>query len=152
MNSYWPQPNTPRALRSLCCLSRAQFLLCLSRFAYAKRKPAKQWHHQDQTSRPDCHIEIDGKPEGTTAIDWRSWNRNPGVHKLSFFFQTANVGRARSLSTRDASNVWLLIIDRVYPQPCLLALTRLTSLLLLLSTKVRSSLTQLMLLTVGPRR
>jgi len=49
---------------------------------YAKRKPAKHGIIKIQTSPAGLPIEIDGKPEGTTAIDWRSWNRNPGVHTV----------------------------------------------------------------------
>lgn len=49
---------------------------------YAKRKPAKHGVIKIQTSPPGLPIEIDGKPEGTTTSDWRSWDRNPGVHTV----------------------------------------------------------------------
>lgn len=50
--------------------------------AYAKRKPAKHGIIKIQTTPAGLPIEIDGKPEGTTTVDWRSWNRNPGVHTV----------------------------------------------------------------------
>ncbi len=46
---------------------------------YAKRKPAKHGIIKIQTTPAGLPIEIDGKPEGTTTVDWRSWNRTPGV-------------------------------------------------------------------------
>ncbi|HET6669847.1 MAG TPA: hypothetical protein VFH15_06405 [Pyrinomonadaceae bacterium] len=51
--------------------------------AYAKkRKPAKHGIIKIQTSPAGLPIEVDGKPEGTTTIDWRSWDRAPGVHTV----------------------------------------------------------------------
>jgi hypothetical protein len=51
--------------------------------AYAKkRKPAKYGIIKIQTSPAGLPIEIDGKPDGTTTIDWRSWERTPGVHTV----------------------------------------------------------------------
>lgn len=50
--------------------------------AYAKRKPAKHGIIKIQTTPAGLPIEIDGKPEGTTTVDWRSWDRKPGVHTV----------------------------------------------------------------------
>jgi hypothetical protein len=51
--------------------------------AYAKkRKPAKHGIIKIQTSPAGLPIEVDGKPEGTTTVDWRSWERAPGVHTV----------------------------------------------------------------------
>ena len=50
--------------------------------AYAKRKPAKYGVIKIQTSPAGLPIEIDGKSEGTTTTEWRSWNREPGMHSV----------------------------------------------------------------------
>lgn len=51
--------------------------------AYAKkRKPAKYGVIKIQTSPGGLPIELDGKAEGTTTTDWRSWNRDPGLHTV----------------------------------------------------------------------
>jgi hypothetical protein len=51
--------------------------------AYAKkRKPAQHGIIKIQTSPAGLPIEIDGKPEGTTTAEWRSWNRDPGMHSV----------------------------------------------------------------------
>jgi hypothetical protein len=50
--------------------------------ASAKRKPAKHGIIKIQTTPAGLPIEIDGKPEGTTTVDWRSWDRKPGVHTV----------------------------------------------------------------------
>ena len=48
----------------------------------AKRKPAKHGVIKIQTSPAGLPIEIDGKPEGTTTTEWRSWNREAGMHSV----------------------------------------------------------------------
>lgn len=48
----------------------------------AKRKPAKHGVIKIQTSPAGLPIELDGKPEGTTTGEWRSWDRVPGVHTV----------------------------------------------------------------------
>ena len=54
-----------------------------SSIAYAKkRKPAQHGIIKIQTSPAGLPIEIDGKPEGATAVEWRSWDRMPGVHTV----------------------------------------------------------------------
>ena len=50
--------------------------------AYAKRKPAKYGVIKIQTSPGGLPIEVDGKAEGTTTTDWRSWNKEPGLHTV----------------------------------------------------------------------
>lgn len=50
--------------------------------AYAKRKPAKYGVIKIQTSPGGLPIEVDGKTEGTTNTDWRSWNKEPGLHTV----------------------------------------------------------------------
>lgn len=73
--------------------TRAKFafaaLLALAfSFAYpsstvdAKRKPAKHGVIKIQTSPAGLPIEIDGKSEGVTTTEWRSWNREPGMHSV----------------------------------------------------------------------
>lgn len=47
-----------------------------------KRKPAKYGVIKIQTSPAGLPIELDGKPEGTTTTEWRSWNREPGIHSI----------------------------------------------------------------------
>jgi hypothetical protein len=49
---------------------------------YAKRKPAKYGVIKIQTSPGGLPIEVDGKPEGATTTDWRSWNKEPGLHTV----------------------------------------------------------------------
>ncbi len=51
--------------------------------AYAKKKkPANYGTIKVQTSPAGFPIELDGKPEGETTADWRSWDRDPGVHTV----------------------------------------------------------------------
>lgn len=51
--------------------------------AYAKkRKAAKHGVIKIQTSPAGLPIELDGKAEGTTTTDWRSWDRDPGLHTV----------------------------------------------------------------------
>lgn len=50
--------------------------------AQAKRKPAKHGVIKIQTSPAGLPIELDGKPEGSTTAEWRSWNRDPGIHTV----------------------------------------------------------------------
>ena len=47
-----------------------------------KRKPAKYGIIKIQTSPSGLPIELDGKPEGMTAAEWRSWEREPGLHSI----------------------------------------------------------------------
>jgi len=59
--------------------------LCLSYptfTAHAKKKPAKHGMIKVQTTPAGLPIEVDGKPEGQTTSDWRSWDRDPGVHTI----------------------------------------------------------------------
>ena len=81
-------------------LARNRFLSC-SKFAFAalfalaicvtypssnayakKRKPAKYGVIKIQTSPAGLPVEIDGKTEGATTTEWRSWNRDPGLHTI----------------------------------------------------------------------
>ena len=51
--------------------------------AYArKRKPAKYGVIKIQTNPAGLPIALDGKPEGVTTTDWRSWNKDPGMHSV----------------------------------------------------------------------
>ncbi|HKR61233.1 MAG TPA: hypothetical protein VJS64_16040 [Pyrinomonadaceae bacterium] len=50
--------------------------------AYAKKKPAKYGVIKIQTVPAGLPIEVDGKAEGTTTSEWRSWNREPGMHSV----------------------------------------------------------------------
>jgi hypothetical protein len=51
--------------------------------AYAKkRKPAKYGVIKIQTVPAGLPIEVDGKAEGATTSEWRSWNRDPGLHTV----------------------------------------------------------------------
>jgi len=51
--------------------------------AYAnKRKPAKYGVIKIQTNPAGLPITLDGKPEGVTTTDWRSWNKDPGMHTV----------------------------------------------------------------------
>lgn len=56
-------------------------LVCPTSTAYAK-KPAKYGTIKVQTTPAGLPIEVDGKPEGQTTSDWRSWDRDPGVHTV----------------------------------------------------------------------
>ena len=47
-----------------------------------KRKPAKYGVIKIQTTPAGLPIELDGKPEGTSTVEWRSWNRDPGLHTV----------------------------------------------------------------------
>lgn len=52
--------------------------------AYAKKKKlAKHGVIKIQTFPAGLPIEFDGKPEGITTAEWRSWNRNPGWHTVT---------------------------------------------------------------------
>lgn len=54
-----------------------------SSIAYAKKKkPARYGTIKVQTNPAGLPIEVDGKPEGQTTTDWRSWDRDPGVHTV----------------------------------------------------------------------
>lgn len=46
------------------------------------KKPAKYGTIKVQTTPAGLPIEVDGKPEGQTTSDWRSWDRDPGVHTV----------------------------------------------------------------------
>src|ERR1044072_4504868 len=51
--------------------------------AYAKkRKPAKYGSIKILSTPGGLPIEIDGKPEGETTTDYRSFDRDPGVHTV----------------------------------------------------------------------
>lgn len=47
-----------------------------------KRKPAKYGTIRIQSTPAGLPIEVDGKPEGETTSDWRSWDRHPGLHSI----------------------------------------------------------------------
>lgn len=47
-----------------------------------KRKPAKYGTIKVQTTPAGLPIEINGKAEGQTTIDWRSFDRDPGLHTI----------------------------------------------------------------------
>jgi hypothetical protein len=79
----------PKRYRKLVRFSLAALLavtFCIaypSAIAYAKKgKPAKHGVIKIQTSPAGLLIQLDGKPEGTTTADWRSWNREPGLHTV----------------------------------------------------------------------
>ena len=47
-----------------------------------KKKPAKYGVIKIQTSPAGLPVQLNGKPEGTTTTDWRSWNLDPGLHTI----------------------------------------------------------------------
>ena len=49
---------------------------------FAKRKPAKHGVIKIQTTPAGLPVVLDGKPEGVTTADFRSWDREPGVHTI----------------------------------------------------------------------
>ncbi len=77
-----PTKCSTRAKFAFAALLALNFCFAYPGSAYAKRKPAKHGIIKIQTTPAGLPIEIDGKPEGSTTIDWRSWNRNPGVHTV----------------------------------------------------------------------
>lgn len=77
-----PTKYSTRAKFTFAAFLALTFYFAYPSSAYAKRKPAKHGIIKIQTTPAGLPIEIDGKPEGTTTIDWRSWNRNPGVHTV----------------------------------------------------------------------
>ncbi|MGI8918437.1 MAG: hypothetical protein ACR2H6_07525 [Pyrinomonadaceae bacterium] len=77
-----PTKCSTRAKLAFAALLAFTFCFAFPDSAYAKRKPAKHGIIKIQTTPAGLPIEIDGKPEGATTIDWRSWNRNPGVHTV----------------------------------------------------------------------
>ena len=80
----------PEALKKLLRLNFAfavllALMFCLassSSTVYAKRKPAKYGVIKIQTVPAGLPIELDGKPEGATTTEWRSWNKGPGLHTV----------------------------------------------------------------------
>lgn len=68
-------------------LALLALILCVaypSATVYAKkRKPAKYGVIKIQTSPGGLPIALDGKAEGATTTDWRSWNREPGLHTVA---------------------------------------------------------------------
>lgn len=77
-----PTKYSTRAKFAFAAFLALTFCFAYPGSAYAKRKPAKHGIIKIQTTPAGLPIEIDGKPEGTTTIDWRSWDRNPGVHTI----------------------------------------------------------------------
>ena len=78
-----PPNYSTRAKFAFAALLALTFCFACPDSAYAKRKPAKHGIIKIQTTPAGLPIEIDGKPEGTTTNDWRSWDRNPGVHTVA---------------------------------------------------------------------
>jgi hypothetical protein len=78
-----PNKNFTRIKFAFAALLALTFCVAYPGSAYAgKRKPAKYGVIKIQTSPAGLPIELDGKPEGTTTADWRSWNREPGIHSI----------------------------------------------------------------------
>ncbi|MGI8734818.1 MAG: hypothetical protein ACR2LM_16110 [Pyrinomonadaceae bacterium] len=67
---------------AIVALLTLTFFAVHPRSAEAKRKPAKHGVIKIQTSPAGLPIEVNGKPEGTTTAEWRSWNREPGMHTV----------------------------------------------------------------------
>ena len=78
-----PNKNFTRIKFAFAALLALTFCVAYPGSAYAgKRKPAKYSIIKIQTLPAGLPIELDGKPEGTTTTDWRSWNREPGLHSV----------------------------------------------------------------------
>ena len=119
-----PTKFATRAKLAFAALLAFTFCFVCPGSADAKRKPAKHGIIKIQTSPAGLPIEIDGKPEGTTAIDWRSWNRNPGVHTVVILLPdgqrwtreiTLDPGRIKCLALNYRPGVPLTVSPCPYP-------------------------------------
>jgi len=78
-----PNKNLTRVKFAFAALLALTFCVAYPSSTYArKRKPAKYGIIKIQTLPAGLPIELDGKPEGTTTTDWRSWNKEPGLHSV----------------------------------------------------------------------
>lgn len=78
--------NTRRAYGKLALAALIAITFCMAHpasTAYAKkRKLAKHGSIKILSTPGGLPIEIDGKPEGVTTIDYRSFERDPGLHTI----------------------------------------------------------------------
>jgi hypothetical protein len=77
-----PHKYSPFVKFTFAVLLALTFCVAYPSSTYAKRKPAKYGVIKIQTSPAGLPIELDGKPEGITTSEWRSWNREPGMHSV----------------------------------------------------------------------